>query len=199
MEKKEKAVRMITPAGSARWAHLHAPKAPYEGKGDPKYQIDVVFSADDAKWKIWAQDLSNKVKALPQQTNKKTGEVFTKQQPIKRELDGNDQPTGRFYVTFKTSDKFKPGVFDKFGKAIPPEVLIGNGSLVQVAYTENIYDAFGGGINLYLNAVKVIELVEYQNKTAAGYGFEVEAEVETTYDAFDIAGVKRDGEETTPF
>lgn len=195
MEKKEKPIRMVTPIGEAKWAHIHTPKPPFEGKGNPKYQIDVVFSGDDEEWKAWATDLAAKVKALPQQVNKKTGEVYSKQQPIKRELDDNDIATGRFYVTFKTSDKFKPGIFDKSGHIIPPEILIGNGSLVQVAYTENVYDAFGGGINLYLNAVKVVELVEYQNKTAQGYGFDVE---DAPVSAFDIAGVKKDAEDV-PF
>ena len=68
------------------------------------------------------------------------------------------------------------------------QLLIGNGSKVRVAYTENVYEPFGGGINLYLNAVQVIELVEYQNKSAQAYGFDVEESVS----AFDIAGVEKD-------
>lgn len=194
MEKKEKPARLITPIGEAKWAHIHTPKTPFDGKGNPKYQIDVVFEVTDESWKKWAKDLSDKVRALPEQIDKKTGETYKKQQPIKRELDANDEPTGRYYATFKTSDKFKPGIFDKCGKPIPPEILIGNGSRVRVAYTENIYEAFGGGINLYLNAVQVVELIEYQHKSAEAYGFKVEAE---NFDAFDIAGVKKD--EDVPF
>ena len=190
MERKEKPIRMVTPVGEAKWAHIHTPKAPFEGKGGPKYMIDVLFDVTDAVWKKWAKDLQDKIRLLPEQVNKKTGEVVARQQSIKKELDNNDQPTGRYYVTFKTSDKFKPGVFDIHGQLITPEILVGNGSKVKVAYTENVYEAFGGGINLYLNAVQVIELVEYQNKTAQAYGFEVEEQVS----AFDIAGVDKDGE-----
>ena len=38
---------------------------------------------------------------------------------------------------------------------------------------ENEYEAFGGGINLYLNAVQVMELVESGTYTAESYGFDV--------------------------
>ena len=194
MEKKERPTRMSTPIGEAKWAHIHTPRAPFEGKNGHKYMIDVVFDVKDEVWKKWAKDLQNKIRLLPEQVNKKTGESIARQQSIKKEFDANDQPTGRYYVTFKTSDKFKPAVFDRHGQLIPPEILVGNGSKVKVAYTENLYEAFGGGINLYLNAVQVIELVEYQNKSAQAYGFEVEEQVS----AFDIAGVS-EGEGDVPF
>lgn len=170
-EKKE---RLVTPVGEAKWCHIHTPKAPFEGKGTPKYQVDVIFKQDDPEWSKWAKAVMEKLRALPELTDKKTGNKISKQTPIKRELDENDQPTGRWYVTFKTNDKFKPGVFDSYGKVIPETVLIGNGSLVRVNYCENVYDAFGGGINFYLNAVQVVALVEYSNKDASAFGFPVE-------------------------
>lgn len=169
-EKKE---RLVTPIGEAKWAHVHTPKAPFEGKGTPKYQIDVVFKQEDPEWSKWAKGVMERFKALPDQIEKSTGDKMQKKSPIKRELDENDQPTGRFYVTFKTTDKFKPGVFDTYGK--PVEKLVGNGSLVRVNYCENVFDGFGGGINFYLNAVQVVALVEYGNQTAEAYGFPVEA------------------------
>jgi len=174
---KEKKERKVTPVGEAKWAHVHEPKAPYRGangiaKGDPKYQIDVVFDINGPEWGPWAQDIKAKLQALPQQINKKTGEPMRKQTPIKRELDENDEPTGRLYATFKTSAKFKLGVFDEYGRVLPPDKLVGNGSKVRVSYTENQYDGFGGGINFYLNAVQVVDLVEYQAQTASSFGFE---------------------------
>lgn len=173
--------RQVTPTGEAKWAHLHTPKAAFmdeqgHAKGDPKFQIDVYFSKDDPAWAVWATDLMSKVKAIPDQVDKRSGEVLKKQSPIKRELDEADQPTGRFYVTFKTSDKFKPGVFDRYGNPLAADVLVGNGSKVCVSYSPNTYLAFGGGINFYLNAVQVIELVEYKNQSAEAYGFAVESD-----------------------
>jgi len=170
--------RELTPAGETKWAHLHTPKAAFTDekgntKGDPKYQLDVYFSREDAAWSAWATKVMAKMKAMPDQIDKRSGDVLKKQNPIKRELDEADQPTGRFYVTFKTSDKFKPGVFDKYGAVLPESVLVGNGSKVRVSYLENTYDAFGGGINFYLNAVQVLELVEFKSQTAEAYGFDV--------------------------
>lgn len=161
MAEKEKRERKVTPIGLAKWAHLHKPKSPYKDKGEPKYQIDIVFDPKDLAWNAWAKELTESVK--------KAGE----QSPIKKELDDNDEPTGKYYVTFKTSDKFKPNVFDKHGQPLT-DAKIGNGSKVRISYMENEYKAFGGGINLYLNAVQVIELVEFQSYSAASYGFDVE-------------------------
>lgn len=164
MSEKEKKERKITPIGEAKWAHLDKPKPPFQGKGDPKYMIDVVFDPKDPEWAEWGKALSEAVK-----------KIGGKQSPLKKELDSNDAPTGRYYVTFKTSDKFQPRIFDKYGKVVEG-VKIGNSSKVKVAYIENEYTSFGGGINLYLNAVQVIELVEFGSYTADSYGFSVEAE-----------------------
>lgn len=187
MQEKEK--QQITPIGEAKWAHIHTPKTPFKdptGKtqGDPKYQIDVVFEKDDPEWASWAKAVMEKLKSLPDQIDKRTGEVVRKQSPIKRELDEADEPTGRYYVTFRTSDKFKPGIFDRYGKVIPPDVLIGNGSKVRVNYIGNVYEAFGGGINFYLNAVQIVDLVDYKSRNAEGYGFKIEAESASVADPF---------------
>lgn len=175
----EKRERKTTPLGEAKWAHLHTPKAPFKdeqgrSKGDPKYMIDVIFSKDDPEWAEWANKVMKAVADVPEQVDKKTGDKLKKQIPIKRELNENDEPTGRFYVTFKTSDKFKPGVFDRYGRQIPEGTLIGNGSLVRVSYVEAPYTAFGGGVTFYLNGVQVQDLVEYKAQNASAYGFPVD-------------------------
>lgn len=182
-EQKEKKERKLTPIGEAKWAHLNEPKKPFKDKGDPKYQIDVVFDPNDPEWKIWVEHVINAIKELPQQINKKTGEKILKQSPIKRELNQVEEPTGRYYVTFKTSDKYKPAIFDRYGKLLE-DVNIGNGSKVRVAYIENEYEAFGGGINFYFNAVQVLELIEYGKRSAVGYGFDVEPQEESELQPF---------------
>jgi len=172
----DKKPRLVTPVGFAKWAHLHVPKAPFKGEADKgsKYMIDVCFSPEDPAWKAWAGELKRAIEALPPQTDKNTGTLKAKQMPIKRELDMNDQPTGRFYVTFKTGEKFKPGIFDQYGRVIPETASIGNESKIRVAYMASEYKEFGGGIALYLNAVQVMELVEYRGHSADAYGFQVE-------------------------
>lgn len=159
----EKKQRFITPVGEAKWAWLHKPKAPYQGDAEKgsKFMIDVCFdTVKDPAWAKWGADLRAMANGL--------------KLPIKKEMDENDQPTGRLFVTFKTGEKYPPGVFDRYGKTIPESVMIGNGSKVRVSYTVNHYDGFGGGINLYLSAVQVVDLVEYKGRSAEGYGFTAE-------------------------
>jgi hypothetical protein len=176
----EKKQKLLTPVGTANWAYLTKPKIFTDDKGrqkgTPKYQIDVVFDPKEPAWNVWAGELKRAIEALPFQVDEKTGQTMPKQMPIKKEFDANDQPTGKFYVTFKTGEKFKPAVFDRYGKELPENVLLGNGSRVRVSYTTEIYTAFGGGITLYLNAVQVIDLVEYKSHDAKAFGFDVEAE-----------------------
>lgn len=173
----EKKKRYTTPIGFAKWAHLNTPKPPYKGDPDkdPKYMIDVCFTVDNLEWRAWAQDLKAQIDALPTQSNRQ-GETLKKQMPIKKEMGEDDQPTGRFFATFKTGERFKPGVFDKYGKLLLEGILIGNESKVRVSYVMSPYEGFGGGIALYLNAVQVLDLVEYKSQNAEAYGFTVEAE-----------------------
>lgn len=170
--------QFTTPIGFAKWAWLSKPKQFTDDrgkpKGEPKYQIDVCFDPTNPDWKAVAADLQKLINAIPTQFDK-DGQPMKKQALFKKELDENDQPTGRFYITFKTGTKFHPAVFDNYGQPIPETVMIGNESRVRISYTPAGYTAFGGGVNLYLNAVQVVELVEFQSRDAKGYGFEVEA------------------------
>jgi hypothetical protein len=171
----ENKVRKLTPYGFAKWAHVHKAKAPYRPGKPPQYSIDVCFLESDPEWKTWAGEIMATIKAMPSQTDKKTGAVLPKQIPIKREFDKEENPTGRFYVTFKTGEKYPPGVFDRFGREIPKSVAVGNESRVQVSYVAVPFSEFGGGLALYLNAVQVWELVEYGGHSAASHGFKVES------------------------
>lgn len=173
----EKKQKLITPVGFAKWAWLNKPKQFKDergnNKGEPKYQIEVYFDPANPEWKAWAGVLQSLINGLPIQKNSE-GEPVQKQKLFKKELDANDLPTGRYYVTFKTNEKFKPSVFDKFGQEISDSVMIGNESSVRINYSTGVYSAFGGGVNLYLNAVQVINLIEFKSNTAKGYGFDVE-------------------------
>lgn len=172
----EKKQQFTTPVGFAKYAYLSKPKQFTDDrgkpKGEPKYQIEVYFDPTNPDWKAVAADLQKMINAVPTQYDDEK-QPLKKQALFKKELDDNDQPTGRYYITFKTGTKFRPGVFDEYGQLIPENILIGNESRVRVNYTPAAYTAFGGGVNLYLNAVQVVELVEYQSRDAKGYGFEV--------------------------
>lgn len=175
----EKKPRLNTPIGEARWAHLQSPHAFKDKnsgreKGSPKYSIDVAFEPEDAKWKAWAGRIMQIVRALPEKKND-MDQVLPKMSPIKAETDQEGNKTGRFIASFKTGEQFKPPTFDRFGQLVESE--IGNGSRVVVNYSENVFEAFGqngGGMNLYLNAVQVVELVPFGMQTASAFGFDVQ-------------------------
>ena len=96
--------------------------------------------------------------------------------------------TGLLTVQFHTGAKFKPGLFDANGVPLADGVLVGNGSKVRVNYSPKEYTGFGGGITLYLNAVQVLELVEFGENKAVDYGFD-----------FDPEAVKAAEAEVNPF
>lgn len=182
-EKKE---RLLTPVGFAKWAHIHKPKDAFDDKGEPKFQIEVAFDPANPEWKPFIDSVASALKAMPSKIDKSTGEPMKHKSPIKRELDQNEQLTGRYIAMFKTGAKYPPNVFDRYGKTIQPETAIGNESKVRVSYTQNEYEGFGGGVNLYLGAVQVLELVAYQSRSADAYGFDVEPEPAQTSKPDDV-------------
>lgn len=180
-EKKPKREKGKTPAGEAKWAHLITPKPPFKGEDkDPKFEIEVHFDPKDSEWGPWAKVITDRVRALPQQYDHKNavpGEApaaIPKKYPIKNEIGPDEKPTGRCYATFRTSAKYKPELFDKFGRPYDDDVRVGNGSKVRIAYSVNEFESFGGGIGLYLEAVQVLDLVDQDKRSAESYGFEVE-------------------------
>ncbi len=176
-EKKKE--RLLSPVGAARYASVITPHVYKEGgqpKGDPYYTIDVLFKKDDPLWAPWAEAIVKRVRSLPDiWDNKAIPPVkLPKRYPIKNVLDAEDKPTGELCVTFTSPLQYKPDVFDKYGRPVPGMVKIGNGSKVQVAYTPSEHGRGGGGLKLFLNAVFVIELLEFNSNTAESYGFKVE-------------------------
>jgi hypothetical protein len=173
----------VSPLGEAKWAHVHTPKDAFEGEGEGKFQIDVVFEPG-GEWDALGNEIEAAYKKNPKYKHK----------PLKKEMDQNDEHTGRYYITFKTGAQYPPKVFDKYGKDIPSDVNVGNGSTVRVNYTMDHYDHRGNkGITFYFNAIQVTDLVEYKGKNADDYGFEVEEGVA------DVFGGPDDRPDDPPF
>jgi len=182
---KEKKERKVTPVCECRWAHIHEPAEPFDAGERKKFEIELVFGEDNPEMYAWAGELNAKAKALG-----------LKGVPIKKDMekneDGTKTATGKFFTRFSTGEAYPPKVLDARGQTIGPETKVGNGSLVQLSYIENQYPGFGGGINLYLNAVCVRELVPYEGNDSHGFDFDAAG----GSDDFDIdgpAGVGNDG------
>ena len=86
----------------------------------------------------------------------KPEELKKLQWPIK---EHTDKETGEVTTFVRFKSKKKPLVFDAKKNKLPPSVEIGGGSRIRVGATLNAYaKGPNKGVNLYLNAVQVIEL-----------------------------------------
>ena len=128
-------------SGTAYWAKVHQPHYDqYNEKGI--FSIDVTV---DAKTKKQLQDLglSPRIKTKDDER----GEFIT----IKRKYTRRDG-----------TKNSAPRVVDSKRAPVSPDILIGNGSLVNVAFDTYDYDMKGNkGVGASLKAVQVTKLVEY--------------------------------------
>lgn len=154
--------------GSALWAFVRQPEK-YKGK-EVCYSIQVAVN-DAQVDKIKSFFVGKIEEEFPNE--KRKGEI---QIPLKEQKDGTLSVKLRTNLgyTDKMTGEFKPRivpVFDKYGNVLPKDVLIGNGSDVQVAGTYRLFheSSTKWGVRFYLEAVKVNELVAY-----GGYGLNFE-------------------------
>lgn len=97
------------------------------------------------------------------------------------------QPTGKLHLEATSGEDYPPPFFDAKGNEIPrSKVKIGGGSVIKLDVTVNPYTGFGGGINLYINSVQIIELKQRStNRFEAEEGGFVYSEDATTDDEAD--------------
>lgn len=147
-----KKIKKVLPAGVAVYPKLNAIDVyqPTDKKGRPngpekrRYMTYVKFDDDDFRkvdaWlKKCAADLGVEDGKLPWKKDKKTGEEW---------------------LVATSGEKYQPLIVDAKNKKMPNSKVIGGGSKIKLSVTVNAYEGFGGGINLYLNAVQVLDLKE---------------------------------------
>lgn len=165
--------RVTSPRGEALYPYLKAPEV-YEGE-EVGYTIQVKFSKED----------TDKILAILEEeleSAKNSSEFKGKRWSKEPRMGFREDQNGDIVFKFKTKAtiKTKAGdvvkrtvpVFDAKGK--PVDVTIGNGSVVRVAFQIVPYwkSSTNNGLSLYLDAVQIIELVEYKGGgNAAAYGF----------------------------
>lgn len=179
----DKNQQIVTPVGTAYYAHLFKP-AVFEGKtGD--YEINVVFPESYTE-KL--KGMIDKVLAQAKESPEFKGKKFTRPLLGYQEKDEDDEvfkgatvfkfkmkPEGTNRKTGETF-KRKVAVFDA-SKALVKDLNIGNGTTVKICaivapyYTSSTVH----GVGLYMEAVQIINLVEWTGeKSADSYGFEEE-------------------------
>ena len=69
-----------------------------------------------------------------------------------------DKKTGELTLEATSGENYRPPVFDAKNRKVPAKVIIGGGSTIKLDVTVNPYTGFGGGINLYINSVQLLDL-----------------------------------------
>ncbi len=139
--KRERQPVQITPPLVVEFAWLDRPRPPFEAKpgSEPKFCLTASGNSDDegvqALVKIIEGD--GRPRGIPYNIDKESGDYH-----------------------FKFSSKYPIEIFDSQGNKTEG-VFPGKGSVVRVAFVRNEYPGFGGGVNLYLNGVQIIELVAF--------------------------------------
>ncbi len=182
MSQKKVYEKLLTPIGVAKYPRLNKPETEVNGKPcEPRYKITLVLDEKDKGVAEFIADL-NKRQAAAIAAAKKTlkpGKKLTENDTVKPHLDDEDNVVdGKWEITAKTSAVAKDGtpksvvMFDAKGKPVKG-AKVGGGSRVKLSVTPSEYNStMGAGVALYLNAVQIIELVEFTGGgSAKSHGF----------------------------
>jgi hypothetical protein len=157
-------VSVILPKGTAVFPKLneidvYQPKTPSGKNNGPekrRYITNVKFSDEDHR----------KVDGYLKKQLKANGLPETAKLPWKK-----DKKDGSLSLQMTSGEDYPPPFVDAAGNEVPRnKVKIGGGSIIKPDVSINAYDGFGGGINLYINQIQIIEL-----KTRVLNKFEAEA------------------------
>lgn len=170
---------LTTPVGQAYWAKCFEPEEDRFDEGKPRC------------WSIsWAKDQSDKdTLALMEKIEEEFVRIHgdgakpsKNAWPFREQNDKEGNPSGLMEFRFKKNETTKkgmvlqaPAVYDSHKNLWPTGELIGNGSLVKVAFSAwGWEDKFGKkGISLSFEALQVLDLVAYE-RTAPADVFGVE-------------------------
>lgn len=184
-EKKKKLPVYTTPAGIAGYPWLTKPDTKFNAAGE--YRINLIL--DEAEAQPLREHLDKLLDAAHKQMQEENPKVKVKkaESRVKPFLDSEkNEVEGKVQIGFKmkavieskkTGEKWeqRPAIFDAAGKVmVNPKV--GGGSTVKIAYEAAPYYSAKdkeAGITLRLKAVQILNLVEFGQKDAASYGFDV--------------------------
>lgn len=207
MAEKKQAKRFNSPKGIAKYPWLNTPSTAFSKN---EYKTGLLLKADEEatdKFIEFVNGLVNESLAKAVEDLKKEGKVAAAKQVVKRfpykvELDKETgEETGFIEFNFSTQATSKDGkqrkmrLFDAIAKDInPSEVKVGGGSIIKVNFTPSPYYMAASkeaGVKFYLNAVQILDLVEFGGGRASDYGFEEEEEG-YSYSSNDTSGMAED-------
>jgi hypothetical protein len=194
MATKRKKVLVVTPIGAGVWPHLHSPDTKFDKDG--VYRVQLAYDADSDEAQALVKQIDAWVTTAITEENKRLVEDGKKAKaphlfkradlPYKMELNDEGEETGRMLFNFKLKAKGKTregevferrvALYMKGGAPLPKDKKIGGGSKLQVSYEPNPFftGGLGAGVSLRMEAVMVHELVEWAQRDASGYGFDMD-------------------------
>jgi hypothetical protein len=157
--------KITTPKGTAVYPSLTKPDTRYNPEG--VYKTGLSLSGKDA------DTLVEQIKDVFKEEFGSKKDIKTAQLPFKVNEDGT--------TTFNFKTKNAPKLFDSKGNPIrnASELNIGGGSTIRVQGAAQAYNKGGKvGVTVYLNAVQIVNLVEYTGNPfgVEEGGFEAAAE-----------------------
>ncbi len=170
MKKNEK--YLVSPFCEAQYPYLNEPDTEFDEAG--KYKVNLVLDPENPEHKKYLENLEKMA------ADKYGDDAHV---PIGDHKNQDGVLTGLKVVKF--SSNYPPKLYDRRNK--PSEARVGAGSIAQVSAKPNFYKGIAGrsGLNLYLSAVKVRELVEPSAGTAEAFGFGLEPEFAEEVSPFD--------------
>lgn len=174
--------RLTTPAGEAKYPRLNTPDTKWKKEG--QYKVTLVLDESDPKVTKFLSEIRRAEKAAVAEAQRNPKNKKLKLVSVVREHTDKEGNVieGKVEVTFKTTAsgvrddgtkwERKIRMFD--AKGHPTEAKVGSGSTIKVSYTMDTYATTlaGIGLSLYLEAVQILELVEFKGEADAGdYGF----------------------------
>lgn len=170
--------RITSPKGRAVYPRLNSP--------DTKFEKCGIYKIGLAVPKAEAEELIKTITKLQQEAIAEGKQKVQKGKKVKiADLPFNeDEETGEVTFNFKmkASGKTKegekwerrPAIFDAHAKPLK-DAKIGGGSICKVSFEPRPYyvASIGAGVQLRLEAVQVLELVEFGG-SASSYGFDAE-------------------------
>nr|DAW75691.1 MAG TPA: DNA helix destabilizing protein [Caudoviricetes sp.] len=182
MHKKQKPI--ITAVGQVYYPKIFTP-GEYNGQSTG-YTVDVVFDDPQAEATLTqlAEACLDEAKAAPEWKGKKWSRPFypysetEADDPVfkgktKWRFKKNAEYTDR--LTGETKQTLPPAVFDIKGNPVTDkDLIIGNGSLVRIAFIPRPYYASPTvhGVRFEMSAVQLVEVKPWE-RDAASYGFNV--------------------------
>lgn len=192
MPVKKKLPTSRTPVGVAVYPHLNKPDTKFDTETGGKYRVKLSIPAKECGAfikeidKVYEQNIVKEAEARDQDVEdiRRANKPYTEEK-----VDG--KKTGNILISFSMKAKGKakdgteweqrPQFFDGSGNNMPHDKLpqIGGGTKMCINCTLAPWfvGSQGAGVTLRINAIQIIELVEYGgNKSANDFGFDTSGE-----------------------